>query len=810
MSMLRAYLAVIHDSFRAALASRVLYVVLAVILLVLLAIAPLHLNQQTDWQIAWRAHFPDPPRLARRLVDEGKSGSKPLVAHVWERLPADLQKQLEEIVVNEGQEPAEDDEEPGRLRHSRVYAKLADELNTLMSQRNFFDAAVFDGRRLPDEAAALTGEGVASLSEPEVRRLNRLLIATALRRDIEMPSANQLELVYGPWPFTGMLAGMSRAELARVLSSLLLFYFDKFVMSIGIFIAILVTASIIPEMLEPGSLNLLLSKPVTRWGLLLAKFVGGCAFILLCAALFFAGAWLWMGIQMGMWESAILYSIPVYLMVFAMYYSVSVLAGICFRSPILCITLAILFWAVCFAIGFGYKRLDNRFYNLSPVEVVAAGEQAMYVDMFQNNQVWDDASRRWEPLTLRARSKEDDTGLAVMSYMLRMDELPELVAAPRPVTRPPGKELLAFDAPGGPATLSGGSRSLVSLQRDKVWTARPLGPAPAGLIALLPSGSDRLLAIDRSGTVFEKPLDDAGDGSPPPADAENGPPRKPGLIGRVLQQARSSPGGFEIVSALDEPLDLIGSRSVAVNEQGVIACYARGRVVLLTRSGDDNKYRIAQQLELGQQENFRMTSWLEFRGSTIFLALGNGQFFHVNAERMVSDWNTVIDSRVAIRDLSGSPDARYCAVTFRNGQLWLYDAKDRQGSWPSGIGRQGDILATTFDEQGRLWTGDRFGALRAWDYPSTREIRAQVPAGDWLTAGFRWVIRPLYRLFPKPGEFYKVIGRLTSSGDARHNPQIDLTREPQPDNPWQPLWSGLLFMAVTLGVACWLFQRADY
>ncbi len=64
--------------------------------------------------------------------------------------------------------------------------------------------------------------------------------------------------------------------------------------------------------------------------------------------------------------------------------------------------------------------------------------------------------------------------------------------------------------------------------------------------------------------------------------------------------------------------------------------------------------------------------------------------------------------------------------------------------------------------------------------------------------------------FPNRANFTKSSDDSTSTGDAFHNPQIDLTREPQPDNPWLPLWSGLLFMTVTLGIACWAFQRADY
>ena len=102
-------------------------------------------------------------------------------------------------------------------------------------------------------------------------------------------------------------------------------------MSIGLLIAILVTANMVPETFEPGSLNLLLSKPISRWGLYTAKFVGGCVFIALCAGYLFLGVWVWLGLAMEVWDRAILLSIPLYVIVFAIYFSVSAFVGLLWR-----------------------------------------------------------------------------------------------------------------------------------------------------------------------------------------------------------------------------------------------------------------------------------------------------------------------------------------------------------------------------------------------------------------------------------------------------------------------------------------------
>ena len=48
---MRPYLAIIIDSFRAAIASRVLYILLALITLLFLVVGPLHMTENLDWRV---------------------------------------------------------------------------------------------------------------------------------------------------------------------------------------------------------------------------------------------------------------------------------------------------------------------------------------------------------------------------------------------------------------------------------------------------------------------------------------------------------------------------------------------------------------------------------------------------------------------------------------------------------------------------------------------------------------------------------------------------------------------------------------
>lgn len=820
--MLRPFLATIHDSFRAALASKALYILAGLLIALLVALAPFHVSTDVEWELSWNRHFPDRARLATRLVEDGPDGKRPAVAAVWNRLSGGLQQKLIDF-VGDNRVPAEDEngesgktsEESAResgdnrrgggMPDEWLFENLADELNALMPERDFFEKEQFARLRLTAEASALLERERDSLADSDVRRLNRLLLATALRGDIEMPSASQIDLYYGPWRLPGLFAGLSHAEMARLVSGWLLYYFDKVVMSIGIFIAILVTASIVPDMLEPGSLNLLLSKPVPRWVLLLAKFFGGCAFILLIAGIFFTGVWLWLGIQGGIWEKGLLYSIPVYAFVFAIYYSISVLVAIRFRSPVLSIALAILFWAACFAVGFGYNRLDAWVYNRTPVEMAACGDQAFYADIFGNHYRWDPAASAWA--RLGESSFPDDIRMLETSQSLvfRLDH--EFPSTGRPITDANGT-VYAYHAPLLNTALSGSGGDIIAIPRDQQDKLFALPAPPPSMKSLLGVRDGKMLVIDSSADIWEHSASDLREFSGSAETTGSGPARRPGpgsLTGRILKGA--SP--FVKVSEHDGAFSFFGPRSASMNESGQVALYHGKEICLLERGGDDSRYRVVRETSLGAHDNRRMTSFVEFRGQTIFVALGNGQFFHLDAATLETVWSGAINTRSAIRTMAASPDGRYAAVAFRDGSIWLYDAtkKGPADFAPSGSGH---ILSVAFDEQGRLWTADRFLAARAWNLATGSEEFQLVGTTDGFTNLYRYFVRPFYRVFPKPGEFHRLVTALSSSGDVSRNPDIDLRTEPQADDPWHPLTNGVFFIAATLGLACWMFQRKEF
>ncbi|MBE0643372.1 MAG: ABC transporter permease subunit [Bacteroidetes bacterium] len=71
-------------------------------------------------------------------------------------------------------------------------------------------------------------------------------------------------------------------------------------------LSIFATASILPNTMEKGSIDLLLSKPVSRYDILLGKSLGSLLIVFVNVAYFIVGMWLIVGIRTGEWNMGFL------------------------------------------------------------------------------------------------------------------------------------------------------------------------------------------------------------------------------------------------------------------------------------------------------------------------------------------------------------------------------------------------------------------------------------------------------------------------------------------------------------------------
>jgi len=103
----------------------------------------------------------------------------------------------------------------------------------------------------------------------------------------------------------------------------------------GMVIAVFASAGLIPSVLEPGRIELLLSKPVSRTHILLGRYVGN-VLVISCNVIYLVlGVWLIFGYKTGIWEARFLISIASTIFTFAVLLAVVALIGVLFESAAL-------------------------------------------------------------------------------------------------------------------------------------------------------------------------------------------------------------------------------------------------------------------------------------------------------------------------------------------------------------------------------------------------------------------------------------------------------------------------------------------
>jgi len=116
----------------------------------------------------------------------------------------------------------------------------------------------------------------------------------------------------------------------------------NFVLSFGFLLSIFACASFIPSLLEKGTIDLFLSKPVSRAQLLFGKYLGGVLIFFIHIFVLICGIWLIAGIKYGHWDLSFLPLLLSSLFYFAILDAVLLLFGVLTKSSGISMMLAYL------------------------------------------------------------------------------------------------------------------------------------------------------------------------------------------------------------------------------------------------------------------------------------------------------------------------------------------------------------------------------------------------------------------------------------------------------------------------------------
>lgn len=771
---LRPYVAVIADSFREAFATRVLWIILLLVALLLAALAPFTFRQAVAVTVRFE-DFRDSRAILLHLQDNADVTDAP-AGYLWSRLSESLQGDVAGLSVDSE-----------RRERMDAFNRFRTELNVLLRERDFYRDDVWQDARLNREGRDLLKQGVANLSESDLARFNRLALDAGFASFIEPASTTAVQFEYAGYELGDELP--FRTEQVREFGELILAGAVSWLVGFfGILAALVVTASIVPRMLEAGSIDLLLSKPVSRSGLFLSRFAGGCAFILLVTSVLIAGLWLIAGTRLGIWNVGLLWTIPVFVFVFAVYFSVSTLAGVLWRNSIVSIVVSLVFWVVCFGVGLTKGIVDDVFLSARrPEAILPLTDSLLVVSRNGTGSEWAPDSRAWQTLfENRRRGPGGDYPFVGPVYDVASDRL---VAIRRSTGGPPwmrGAPKLALATRDSdwkfstPLNVPGGSHSLLVLNDGTVLT---LGTGGLSRLSRQrePQGLLDVLSLAVPGL--------SGGGDPE--------------VGRFERADDDSLQWRSPLAAAVEVRVASAGDSSSVDRLAVLS----GDTLAILQQNDDGRFSVEH--SVGRESE--TDAVLGFASERVIIAEEGGQVSVLSADELTQVATATPFGRNDPRSVAVSPDGHWAAVVFHHRRVCLVDVGSGTISVPA-LTSQGDISTVAFGPDGSLLVAYGFGQVIEYADCQTLEVKARYETPpDLLESVYQWGIEPLHTVFPKPGEMDNLVAWLMTreqtiptgnrDGLAASRTVIDI---------WPPLWSNLAFLTCVLAISCVLITRRDF
>ncbi len=156
-----------------------------------------------------------------------------------------------------------------------------------------------------------------------------------------------VDVMFGMWQFESANWSMGGEELRGNVGAIVVHILaDLYLGWVGMILALVSTAGMIPAFLERGRVDLVLSKPMSREALFMGKYLGAMVFMLLQATVFVLLSFLVMGFRWGLWLPGYLWLIPLIVLMFSYLYGFSALFGVMTRSATSSLLLTLLAWIV--------------------------------------------------------------------------------------------------------------------------------------------------------------------------------------------------------------------------------------------------------------------------------------------------------------------------------------------------------------------------------------------------------------------------------------------------------------------------------
>lgn len=160
---------------------------------------------------------------------------------------------------------------------------------------------------------------------------------------------------------------------------------------VAVILALMTSCSVFPELMKEGSIETVVSKPVSRWQIFFVKYLGMLGFMALPLTLFCIIVFLAVGVRTEVWKPEIFWAIPLLTFVFSILYSFAVFIGVWTRSTLFALLATMLFggmtWLVHFSEMIFYESVIGAA-NSGQVADWETGQVEMLGEAQEPNQGW--------------------------------------------------------------------------------------------------------------------------------------------------------------------------------------------------------------------------------------------------------------------------------------------------------------------------------------------------------------------------------------------------------------------------------------
>lgn len=774
---MRAYLAILADSYREARANRVLWISLIGIAVILLLLAPINLSKEKALRLR-RTELAFPDQMLEKFTTEKDTDGTPS-AHLWSLLSTGQRNRVTELLEGKGRSPRRG---PGGGAAGEVLRVL----NELLRNEKFYDATAWADVELTEEAQELVDVG--ELVGDDMQRRNLLLLAAAFPTGIRLVDNTAIGLYYANAEIIAELP-FPPSQLNNAITIGVTAILGVFLGIIGIFCSLLVTAGVIPRTFEPGEIALMLSKPINRAGLFLVKFLGGCTFTLLYASVLVTGVWLLLGIRLDYWQSDLLWCIPIYVFLFMIYYAVSAVSGAIWRNPIVALVCVVIFYIALQTVAITKTQMQSSMIEARAIrEVIPMGDDVFMVDGEQKTYVWDENDQNWDE-----KLKRTSSGMAELMRGRLAEDYRFL-----PVYDADEDRLLALQASASRFTQVG-PPVLVAGYREDDWERQPLGRLPAMVRAIHRDGDGRLI-LPGQNAIYEYVGQTEKERKR--ADFLNGVTR--GLLG----------GGraFREVQAKGMPDFGKGFESAMHPSSHDVYMLGDGKVCRMER-GDDDVFSVTQEASIDSDERGVIAAG----GNVCIIALRGGRILVFDAKDLSLLSDSGPQSEVSPRLLVASPEGGRLALLTHSQMALIWDGATGEQLQRTALDGK-TIGAIAFRDNGALLASD--GRLAVMEYD-----------GSQLTASQRWAeqpsfsytfydyfVLPVWSILPKPAELDGFIPYVMDSEQIpddgpplRDEGDSDsLEQEDDQFDAWGIVRANAAFICILLVIGCVYVIRRDY